>query len=372
MINAHTHIFNVKCAPDRFYGIPAARLLSTVPTLARNLARVLRRIIPISDHDFLERYAKMLEVGSQKTQRDIFIRLLDYYQPYPNTKIVALTLDMDFMGAGAAVNPYETQLHEVAELKAQFPDHLIPFFCVDPRRSNVMALLREFVEHRGFTGIKLYPALGFFPFDERLRPVYEYAVEKRLPLLSHCDVGGIYYRGPLEGNHLVPASLNPAKPRRNLMSFAEAKRGQFKDFFTDPLNFEEVLQMPEFRDLKICLAHYGGSEMIAGKAKSLTRHNWYKAIQHLMVTYPNVYTDISYTLHNTKKEVRVPVMNDIRNPQLGARILFGTDYYMTVREKDEPRLVQDFIRAYGLNATELEQISNHNTRTYLSTTFYSP
>lgn len=372
MINAHAHIFNVKCAPDRFYGFPVARFFSHVPGAARRLARWLRMINPFSNQDMLERYAKMIEVGAEKTQRNIFVQLLEYYQAYPNAKIVALTLDMDYMGAGTAVNNYVTQLNEVADLKAQFPDQLIAFFCVDPRRPDVLALLKEYVEHRGFTGIKLYPALGFFPFDQALLPVYEYAIEKNLPILTHCDVGGIYYRGPLSGEHLAPASLNPQVPRRNFVPHAEAKRNKFKDFFSDPRNFEDVLTLPQFAELKICLAHYGGSEMIEGKAKTLTNHNWYQAIRQMIQTYSQVYTDISYTLHHTHDAVRVPVVNDIRHPQLRNKILFGTDYYMTVREKDEPTLVEDFKNKYGLTAAEFDHISITNNRAFLTTRFYQP
>ncbi|MFN5168790.1 MAG: amidohydrolase family protein [Cyclobacteriaceae bacterium] len=370
MINVHTHIFNVKCAPDRFYGFPVARFFSHVPGAARRLARWLRFINPFSNQDMLERYAKMIEVGAEKTQRNIFTRLLDYYPP--ETKIVALTLDMDYMGAGAAVNNYVTQLNEVAALKAQFPEQLIAFFCVDPRRPDVLPLLKEYVGHRGFTGIKLYPALGFYPFDERLRPVYEYAVEKRLPLLTHCDIGGIYYRGPLDGDQLAPASLNRTVPRRSFSKHAEAKRTAFKDFFTDPLNFVDVLTLPEFRELKICLAHYGGSEMIEGKARSLTGNNWYASIRDMMLTYDNVYTDISYTLHHTHEKVRQPVMADIRDAGLGKKILFGTDYYMTVREKDEATLVSDFKNRYGLTAAEFHQLAVTNNRAFLTTTFFAP
>ncbi len=371
MINCHTHIFNVKCAPDKFYGPPIAGMLSRFPGSARRIAKLLRIVWPFASHDMLERYANMLEVGVERRQGDILNRMLNAYVDFPNPRIVALTLDMDHMGAGRAVNDYITQLNEVAELKTHYLDQLIAFFCVDPRRPNVLQLLKDHVLTKGFTGIKLYPALGFFPFDPRLRPIYQFAIEHDLPILTHCDIGGIYFRGPLSGEQIVPASMNPTIPRRNLTPHVTLKRQQYKDFFTDPLNFHDVLSMPEFDKLKICFAHYGGSEMISGKAKSPTGNNWYTSIKNLMGKYPNVYTDISYTLHNTSSAVRTPIMADIGHATLGERILFGTDFYMTVREKEEKRLINDFRGKYGISNQEFDRIAMENPSRFLSTKFFT-
>lgn len=372
MINVHTHIFNVKCAPDRFYGAPVARFFSLVPQSARTLAGWLRRLNPWSDQDLLERYAKLLEVGSERRQQDIFERLLDHYAAYPGARMVVLTLDMDYMGAGEAVNNYVTQLHEVAEVKVRYPDRLIAFFCADPRRPNLMPLLREYVQHRGFSGIKLYPALGFYPFDPALRPVYEFAMQYNLPIITHCDMGGIFYRGPLTAAHLQPRSLNPAVAQRDFSAHAALRMRHFKNLFTDPANFRDVLELPEFRQLKICFAHFGGKEMIEGHVDQATRSNWYDTIRQLMQHYPNVYADVSYTLSHTRGRVRDRLLAFIRDAAMQSRVLFGTDYYMTVREKDEPALVQQFVSGYGLTDAEFQRLAKENNERFLHTTFYRP
>ncbi|MCS6918007.1 MAG: amidohydrolase family protein [Chitinophagales bacterium] len=372
MINSHTHIFNVKCAPDRFYGLPVARFFSLVPQSARTLAKWFRRLYPWSDHDLLERYARMLEVGSERRQQDIFERLLDHYAQYPHARMVVLTLDMDFMGAGEAVNNYLTQLCEVAEVKARYPEQMIAFFCADPRRPDLMRQLREFVPGRGFTGIKLYPALGFYPFDPALRPVYEYAVAHQLPIVVHCDTGGIFYRGPLTAAHLRPPSLNPAAPSRDFTAYASLKPGRFKDLFTDPAHFTDVLELSEFRSLKLCFAHFGGKEMIEEHSDSVTGSHWYLQIKEYMRKYPNVYADISYTLRHTSGRVRDRLRADMQDPLLGSRILFGTDYYMTVREKEEPALVREFLQGYGLDEAAFQQLAVINNRRFVSTSFYRP
>lgn len=371
MINAHTHIFNIKCAPNNFYGAPFARTLAVAPGIARSLSRLLDFLNPFSKNDKFSRLAAMVEVGIERNQKEIFLNLLSQYKNFENPKITALTIDMDYMGAGRAIDNFITQVKTVAEIKAQYPEQLIAFFGVDPRRPNVINLLKEFVFNYGFSGIKLYPSLGFFPFDKRLFQVYEFAVEHDLPIMTHVDVGGIYYRGGLKPEHLLPISLNPIAPSRSYAQYGRSKNSVFKNWFTDPANFEEVLQMPDFKNLKICFAHYGGGEMIEGLPKqTITKTNWYQTIRRILFEYPNTYTDISYTLHHSNQKIISKILDDIRNPILNKKILFGTDYYMTVRVKNELSLIDDFIKNYGLSDKEFWDLSERNNRKYLSTNFY--
>lgn len=373
MINVHTHIFNIKCAPNNFYGAPLARTFALNPGLARTTGRLLDFLNPFSSEDKLSRLAAMVDVGIERNQKEIFVKLLSQYKKFDNPRIVALTMDMDFMGAGNSVDDFITQAKTVAEIKAQYPEQLIAFFGVDPRRHNALQLLKEFVFNYGFTGIKLYPALGFFPFDKRLLKIYEFAIEHNLPIITHSDIGGIYYRGILKSEHLLPHSLNPLAHTRHYTQHIGLKKSEFKDFFTDPLNFEEVLQMPDFRNLKICFAHYGGGEMIGGESNvSKTGSNWYQTIRRLLLEYPNTYTDVSYTLHHSTQKIVKPVLADIKNPELKHKILFGTDYYMTVRVKDEESLIDGFIKNYGLSENEFLDLSVRNNTEFLSTTFFRP
>ena len=55
---------------------------------------------------------------------------------------------------------------------------------------------------------------------------------------------------------------------------------------------------------------------------------------------------------------------------IGYRILFGTDYFMTVQEKDERSLYVDFRKE--LNDPQLwENLIYHNNKEFLSSVFYS-
>ena len=69
----------------------------------------------------------------------------------------------------------------------------------------------------------------------------------------------------------------------------------------------------------------------------------------MMKKYPNLYTDISYTLSDfsdTKNEVFkrfVAFLNteDSAGKYLSERVLFGTDFFMTEQEKREKELYAD-------------------------------
>jgi predicted TIM-barrel fold metal-dependent hydrolase len=372
MINVHTHIFNVRCAPNRFYNYPIGNFLSFVPQFGNLLATLLRKVNPFKNNDLLERYAAMISIGIMKHQKDIFEDLLKNYTLFNDVKVVALTMDMDFMGAGKAVDNFKTQIKAVADLKTIYPHNLIAFFGVDPRRPKVLDLLKIYVEDYGFTGIKLYPALGFFPFDYRMRDIYLYAIENSLPIITHCDQGGIFYKGPLTTEQLNPISLNPRKK----VSYAKYKNlnaAEFKNFFTDPLNFQEVLEIDEFKDLKICFAHFGGKEMILGANGYYPyQQNWYKSIKTLIKLFPNIYTDISYTLHNNNKKLTKQFTVDFSDPDIMDKILFGTDYYMTVREKNEIKLINDFIENYRISDSLFHKLSVINNQSFLTTNFYNP
>ncbi len=369
LINAHAHIFNVKSAPNRFYGFPIARLLGN-RLVAWKLERVLR-MLAIFNRDFFDKYANMLKVGSTKSQTLLFEDLLDKYGEYPGVRVVALPMDMDFMGAGKAMNNYPTQLAELYKVKLKYLDQLIPFVAVDPRRAaqtDLLAMVKEHIEERGFAGIKLYPALGYYPFDPRLKEVYAYAEQYNIPIMTHCDTGGVFYRGKLRTEHLKPENLNPNGKVYDFTSERKERKSVFKNNFTNPDNYRQVLAV--FPKLKICLAHFGSSDQILGSkggdhAKDIGGSStWYDTIKDLIMEFDNVYTDVSYTLTNKKAiDVILKEINKSESKRIRERVLFGTDYYMTVRVKGETKLVDQFFNQVG--EEDFDQFQENN-RSYIS------
>jgi predicted TIM-barrel fold metal-dependent hydrolase len=300
--NAHIHVFDARCAPDRFFLVlpawvvrrfaqPLKSLLMSRAGLAliNNLSWLTSSI---NDKGKIARYIAFTKIGSERSQEDVFQMALKVGKQYDaSIRLIGLTLNMDHMDSEPS-NPlnyknYATQLEEVKNIKRNSPKHFFPFLCIDPRhktgadlRDWVKDQLTDGFEHQGklyryFYGLKIYPAMGFFPFDPALEEVYAYAEEYGIPIMTHCTRGGSQYIGK------YIQQLIPKEPKIMLSTqkaddaFGEIKKliekydnnGWIKnspignndkacDLFTHPQNYIPVLE--KFPKLKICIAHMGG------------------------------------------------------------------------------------------------------------------
>jgi predicted TIM-barrel fold metal-dependent hydrolase len=59
----------------------------------------------------------------------------------------------------------EEQNRMVAEVGKRFPDRLIPFFSIDPRRDGALEMFKRGVEDWGMKGLKFHPTAGFYPYQ---------------------------------------------------------------------------------------------------------------------------------------------------------------------------------------------------------------
>lgn len=384
-VNCHTHIFNVKCAPDRFIGLPVARILGNNRTALYAVHGIMRigenmPFFKTGTKESIEKMRSFLKIGANRSQEGVFELLRSNYSFGP-VSYVALTLNMDHMGAGKASIPYSTQLSQVADLKITYKEELIPFVSIDPRAGSpeqLLSLVKDCMENKSFGGIKLYPPLGFYPFDPRLEKVYAYAQEHNIPVLTHVSKGGIFYQGEhLPLDFLEPLSFGGVRAKwtdvdgneGELMDFSNDVRNtrrflgktwgkgrrneEFKLHFSDPRNYHLVLK--KFPQLKLCMAHFGGDESISEyidqrKEGKPDLTNWHHVICEILRTHPNTYADVSYALWKPKVWPRMKECIDL--PQDGTRdisrqILFGTDYYMTIQEESEINLVSNFRKAIG-------------------------
>ena len=115
--NCHAHIFNAKCAPNRFIGVPIARLMSN-NQISFWIVRALRNVIRGDRNDFFEKYANFLAIGRRKSQELVFEDLKSNYPE--DTRFIILTIDMDYMGAGEAILNYRSQIHEIINIKRKY------------------------------------------------------------------------------------------------------------------------------------------------------------------------------------------------------------------------------------------------------------
>ena len=400
--NIHSHIFNSDCAPDRFLRIiPSGFIRKFAKPIKRgvdsnlsykilNLSAKILSKKESSNRGMFDKMISFLDIGTEREQSDIFKMTLQTGTKYDSkVRIVALSLDMDHMDNSPSLymKNFRTQLEELKEIKRYYPDQIFLFLGIDPRNKQYEELLtwaKDFfqkgVEKNGivypyFCGVKLYPALGFFPFDPALENLYAYCETNQIPIITHCTRVGSQYIGE-EIESLIPVSPKTIEvPDNDHFSIAKKeieerieryrKAGWIKnnnkgendlacDLFGHPQNYIPILE--KFPRLKICLAHLGGSNEILNSNSEKTLgvdlsqirktdgYNWFERIKTYMKQYPHLYSDISYTLSSfEKKAVTKQVLEfmneeDINGNLLGKRILFGTDFFMTEQENHEEDL----------------------------------
>jgi predicted TIM-barrel fold metal-dependent hydrolase len=354
--NCHIHIFTIDHIPDKFLPFNLVNILRPA-SVRKPFSWVLRNILPFTDRDLLDRYMKFVEVAASGSQEDVLKGIKHYYPA--GTGFVVLPMDMSYMYAGNVKVDLRDQLLELSMVKKKYPDLLHPFIAVDPRREGVFDLVKEFVEEHGFEGIKIYPRTGFYPNDDRLYPIYEYAQKHKLPIMSHCSRGGVYTKKVTDEmlDHPVRGKVKRLKPE------------EFSHYFTEPSNYDQI--MTDFPQLKMCLAHFGGNlewdnylEDPWDEELALEKDPcWVSQIIHLMKKHSSLYTDISYTAFHSERYF--PLMSILLNDDsINDRILFGSDYFMVEQEKKTEREMAIKVR-YALGEEKFTKIASSNVRKYL-------
>lgn len=310
---------------------------SFIYSIIKSIFPIFKKLVTKEALHLMERYYLMGRFAFYNSQHKIALRAL--HQLPPDSGIVILPMDMEYMGAGKTKmtkkvlskkheyikekgwteedfsDVYKYQMRElwdfVEDEKTQIPkDCYYPFLALDPRRiaeegesffdyevvNNKMKLkpcfVKTYMEDRRFAGFKIYPALGYYPFDENYLPIWRYASENNIPITAHCIVGTIYYRGAKqkEWNYHPVFQDELSKGAYKPMLLPQSKNVEFQKNFTHPLNYlclleerflKEVIRKtdpgsrvrdlfgytnPEsdlkhnLADLKICLGHFGGEE----------------------------------------------------------------------------------------------------------------
>jgi len=402
--NCHIHVFSAQCAPKRFLqvGLPAA--LDPIAGGVKDVleTRVGRWIsfklakIKWAPFKVAARYASFASVGTMSSQQMVFENILKFYPT--GSRFIVLSLNMDHMGAGPSELTYLGQIDQIVQLRRLYPDACLPFLSIDPRMGTDKEIL-SFTQHYvgpglPFIGIKLYPALGYFPFDKRLDPLFQFCEENEVPIMTHCTPSGAFFLGKLNATLGLPETIDYTDANGTLHkpplplphSFPLKSNDENCDVFLKPENWSTVLA--KYPKLKICFAHMGGVGEIK---KSLNgKPNWFDDVKSIMAQYENIYTDVSYT-------VSVPGMWPViksfldgsitskpwkysygKTPNYGNtlanRILFGTDYFMTEQEDSEKNLAVKLSRwllEQGLLPLH-KQLTERNVEGYLQSLFFTP
>lgn len=349
--NCHIHVFTDDDVPNRFLPLGIVKILRSAVGY-KAASAIMKNIIFWNENDILDRYNKFVTTGRMGSQQNIFEKCRPFYPE--DTRFIVLPMDMAYMGAGDVPRPYTEQLKKLYELSKTYPQ-IIPFVHVDPRREGILGIVKQCVESWNFRGIKLYPPLGVFPFDERFDPIYEYCQEKNLPILTHCSpYNPVHYKGKKKDiRKLLEKSKKPVNTKKK-------SKKDLCSHFTFPGNFKYVVE--KFPELKICFGHFGSQyswdQYIHHPEE---KDNWLRIIRDMCIDYKNFYADISFTMADMKYFSLLKVM--LTNDKLSKKILFGSDYYMVEVESNERRFGLE-LRAY-LGEENFNKIAVENPKAFL-------
>lgn len=254
--------------------------------LFRWLFRIISNFLTIDSlfsKGVIQLYYRYLTLARYSTKYKTQGKIYEYLtKNYPQgTRQVILSMDMEYMEAGKPKISYLDQIDKLRDLGMKKKE-LLPFVFADPRRikdtlsekgkKNYSNYLKSNLSKKYFSGIKLYPALGYYPFDKSLIELYKYAQDNEVPLMTHCIKGTVFFRGKKKkewNNHEI--LKYPTKGKTSIpIPLPQKENLDFSTNFTHPLNYECLLN-PEMLSeylgenidlskLKICLAHFGGTE----------------------------------------------------------------------------------------------------------------
>lgn len=357
--NCHVHTFTHAHTPDRFLPWPVNALVRFA--LVRRLLFWLARTFDPDRQTRLGRYAEIIKTSYAKTQADVFELVRSYYPQ--GTRFVVLPMDMTQMNAGSVEESIDAQHRQLAKLRDSHPDSVVPFAAVDPRHPGIVEKTIDLLENTHFRGIKLYPPTGYHPYDSRLLPLYTYANEHQIPVLTHCSrPASVQYRGEPTAEMLLDPEHDDAPLHYG--------HDELLRYFTRPDAYLPLLKA--YPGIRVCLAHFGG----AGDWKDYLGHPWSPAsdpraqswlarILDLIRSgeYPNLWTDIAYTLFADDEYVyllKVLLSDDL----VRRRVLFGSDFYVVENAELEERRRSVRIRAV-LGEELFSTIAEENPVEYL-------
>lgn len=286
----------------------------------------------------------------------------------------------------------ETLKEEKKEIEKKYSEkRILPFICIDPRRTDWKISkddkkkreMIDFIEYwrkRGFRGIKIYPPLGYFPWDKDLHKVYSYAIEHEIPIITHCSPGVINSR---ECRRKLKKRIRDNKSELIRLKVWNVNdklrcisRKKLCSYFTHPYNYKKVIEdLIEDREiknedlskLKICFAHFGGAtevkKYLYPKSLESIKENWFYYIRNLLEESDVFYVDISGTWGDSQFDPLLKLILLELASKTPKKILFGSDYYMNQISFSE-RNFGLRIRGY-LGEDKFKQIAHCNTKTFL-------
>lgn len=369
IINTHCHILNFAFVPDKMF-----KLLSGVPEeLVRKhaLQEIVQSIVDLTG----AQYKHLDEILQIYCNNNIENAAAWYIQKMEEAGIkiaTPLMMDLEACFQQRAIEPDETyipyacypengnedtQINQISKIVAKYPWQIFPFIMFDPRRKNAVEICKQALEEKGFLGIKLYPALGYFPvlgagqskeIDDALKSMYAYCDSHRIPITVHCATRGAY------------AQHNP----------------NWQDIWkkTAPWQWLETIKT---YNLKINFAHFGGANIKHPlDRETQLSSEWHKNIQTIMrLMYmqniinskASVFADVSYHELAHDRELQdeyfLALKANLNERHYQNQVIFGTDAPMISHTWSETEFIAPFLKY--LNELEQKKLFFDNPTKFL-------
>lgn len=261
----------------------------------------------------------------------------------PADVLVALMMDIT-NGNGNDEKLFDRQIADTSDQVLRYPGRILPFFAVNPLRRDFRARMEKALNAQGFAGIKLYPSLGYDIGSDEIRDVLQYCHCREIPIMVHGSPGGFYAR----------------------------KEDQKR---CEPKLWKPFLK--KYPGLKVCFGHFGGSENLC--VRTIRARTWTQQIIDMMNVPENtgVFADVSFHSDpmrsgDQERFYFSHLRKLLKDPVVGDRILFGTDFWlvrMVLTESNHWRYFEQalgspdlFVKATLTNARQFLGIGEHPGR----------
>jgi|GEM_PF-445928 predicted TIM-barrel fold metal-dependent hydrolase len=365
--NCHIHTFTRKNVPKHIAKIQLGDIAGSFLSRIEGSKSILKFIIWLltiiqpKNKDMYLRLKRFANTGTLPTQKDVFEKIQTQYPS--GTKFIILPMNMMHMGSlGNVEEAIQIQHADLLTLAKEankkskqegYGEVVYPFYTVHPEETNIVKDAKKYLGKNKFRGIKIYPNLGYHPNNEILREIYKICEDGGFPVMSHCSPTGVWKYGLTD------------KDRRA---------------FGQPENYRQVLE--DFPKLRLCLAHFGSADEwilhLKGKTPDKGESRaWVRMITDLInekdkkgkQKYPNLYTDISYTIFMPRvKGLYIDLVDYLKvllsKKEIREHVLFGSDYYMVEQEEITEKEASILLRS-RLGEDLYKQIAHTNPKRYL-------
>lgn len=245
-----------------------------------------------------------------------------------------------------------TDNHDARQFEAQewytkgqclrYPGRVLPFYAMNPKRDDPEKRLQDVINEGAFVGLKLYPSLGYPVDSPVMRRVLVMCAEAGFPVVQHC----------------MPSGFNRSDADHRLSA---------------PENWENLLNLSELKDLKVCFGHFGGT--LPGVVVPQSQNEclaWATTIYRLMTQHGGVYADLSYHADANRTSGYFEALTRLlTNDVTSSRVLWGTDYFL-VRACVSDRDYTEYFRHHLANPMLWEQLTLTNPLGFLGLNLADP